>query len=36
MENNPKAILVGATVKKNLVFKDGINEFRITTNGEVI
>jgi len=36
MENNPKAILVGATVKKNLVFKEGIKEFRITTNGEVI
>ena len=36
MENNPKAILVGATVKKNLVFKEGIKEFRITINGEVI
>ena len=36
MENNPKAILVGATVKKNLVFKEGLKEFRITTNGEVI
>ena len=36
MEDNPKAILVGATVKKNLVFKDGIKEFRITPNGQVI
>ena len=36
MEENPKAILVGATVKKNLVFKDGIKEFRITPNGQVI
>jgi hypothetical protein len=36
MENNPKAILVGATVKKNLVFKEGIKEFRITPNGQVI
>ena len=36
MEKNPKAILVGATVKKNLVFKEGIKEFRITPNGEVI
>ena len=36
MEENPKAILVGATVKKNLVFKEGIKEFRITPNGEVI
>jgi hypothetical protein len=36
MEENPKAILVGATVKKNLVFKEGIKEFRITPNGQVI
>ena len=36
MEDNPKAILVGATVKKNLVFKEGIKEFRITPNGQVI
>ena len=36
MENNPKAILVGTTVKKNLVFKEGIKEFRITPNGQVI
>jgi hypothetical protein len=36
MEQNPKAILVGATVKKNLVFKQGIKEFRITPNGQVI
>jgi len=36
MEENPKAILVGSTVKKNLVFKEGIKEFRITPNGQVI
>ena len=36
MEQNPKAILVGSTVKKNLVFKEGIKEFRITPNGQVI
>ena len=36
MEQNPKAILVGSTVKKNLVFKQGIKEFRITPNGQVI
>ena len=36
MEENPKAILVGATFKKNLVFKEGIKEFRITPNGQVI
>ena len=36
MEQNPKAILVGSTVNKNLVFKQGIKEFRITPNGQVI
>jgi hypothetical protein len=36
MQENPKAILVGSTVKKNLVFKEGIKEFRITPNGQVI
>ena len=36
MQENPKAILVGSTVKKNLVFKEGIKEFRVTPNGQVI
>ncbi len=36
MEENPKAILVGSTVKKNLVFKEGIKEFRVTPNGQII
>lgn len=36
MEQNPKAILIGSTVNKNLVFKEGINEFRITPNGQII
>ena len=31
-----KAILIGSTVNKNLVFKEGINEFRITPNGQII
>ena len=36
MEKNPKSTLIGSTVKKNLVFREGIKEFRITPNGEVI
>jgi hypothetical protein len=36
MENNPKSSLVGVTNKKNLIFKDGITETKITPNGQIL
>jgi hypothetical protein len=34
LEKNPNATLIGSTNKKNLLFKVGINEFKISTNGK--
>ena len=36
MEKNPNSSLVGVTNKKNLIFKDGITETKITPNGSVL
>jgi len=36
MENNPNTSLVGITNKKNLIFKDGITETKITPNGQIL
>jgi hypothetical protein len=34
LEKNPKASLIGSTNKKNLLFKVGLNEFKISANGK--
>jgi len=36
MEKNPNSSLVGVTNKKNLIFKDGITETKITPNGSIL
>jgi hypothetical protein len=36
MEKNPNSSLVGITNKKNLIFKDGITETKITPNGSIL
>ena len=36
MEKNPRATLVGITNKKNLIFKDGLTESKITPKGEIL
>ena len=36
MQDNPKSSLVGVTNKKNLIFKDGITETKITPNGQIL
>ena len=33
LEKNPNAVLIGSTNKSNLLFKVGINECKISTDG---
>lgn len=36
IERNPKATILGLTVKKNLVFKNGLTETKITRDGKIL